>query len=196
MDAALRRATEADIPDLARLFIMAADGIVDAVYHDLVPGLALEKIFEWRFSQFGTVLSYEYCWVAQDGLQVAGMVNAYPIDHLADAPSDPRLTADRLAVFRPFETLREQAAGSYYINLVAVYPEWRGKGIGHRLIGLATSDAQQQGLTELSLIVFEQNSRAVALYRRLGFEISARSQVAPHRLIRRTGDLVLMKRRL
>jgi ribosomal protein S18 acetylase RimI-like enzyme len=44
--------------------------------------------------------------------------------------------------------------------------------------------------------VFEQNSGAVSLYRRLGFEIVARSPVVPHPLVRRTGDMLLMTRQL
>ena len=196
MDATLRRATEADVPDLARLLIIAAHGIIDALYHDLVPGVPTEKLFEWRFAQAGSVQSYEYCWVAQQGPRTIGMLHAHPIDGLADAPSDPRLTADRLAVVAPFAALDEQARGSYHINAVAVSPECRGGGIGNRLMALATSEAQRQGFAELSLIVFEQNSRAVALYRRLGFEIAGRSPVVPHPLVHHTGDLLLMMRRL
>jgi GNAT superfamily N-acetyltransferase len=74
------------------------------------------------------------------------MVHAYSIDSLADAPSDPRLTADRLAVLAPTVALTEQARGSYYINAVAVSPECRGGGIGNRLMALAMSEAQETGL--------------------------------------------------
>jgi len=196
MDVVLRPAKEADIPDLTHLFIIAADGIVDALYHDLVPGVPTEKLFEWRFSQAGSVKSYEYCWIAQQGPRAIGMVHAFPIDGLAKAPSDPRLTADRLAVLAPIAELDEKARGSYYINVVAVYPDCRSGGIGSRLLARAMSDAQQQGFAEASLVVFEQNSGAVSLYRRLGFEIVARSPVAPHPLVRRAGDMVLMTRRL
>ena len=59
-----------------------------------------------------------------------------------------------------------------------------------------TSDAQQLGFAELSLLSFEQNEGATALYLRLGFEIVARSPVVPHPLIHHTGDLLLMRRRL
>src|ERR1700752_4108271 len=73
MDVTLRRATEADVPDLARLLIVAAHGIIDALYHDLVPGVPTEKLFEWRFTQIGSVRSYEHCWVAQQGARTIGM---------------------------------------------------------------------------------------------------------------------------
>ena len=196
MDATLRRATEADVPDLARLLIIAAHGIIDALYCDLVPGVPTEKLFEWRFTQAGSARSYEYCWVAQQGLRTIGMVHAHPMDGLSDAPSDPRLTADRRTVLAPFVALGKAARGSYHINAVAVALEYRGSGIGNRLMALATSEAQRLGFADVSLLVFEQNSRAVALYRRLGFEIAGRSPVVPHPLVHHTGDLLLMMRRL
>jgi ribosomal protein S18 acetylase RimI-like enzyme len=195
MDVVLRPANEADIPDLARLTIIATSGISNALYDGLVPGVPTETLLAWRYNQAGSVKSYQHCWIAQMGPRTLGMVHAYPIDDLADAPSDPRLTADRVAVLAPFTALLEQAHGSYYINFVAVYPDCRGRGIGNLLLTRAMSDAQQQGFAEVSLIVFEQNSRAVALYLRLGFEIVSRRAVVPHTQVRHSGDLVLMVRR-
>ena len=60
-----------------------------------------EKLFQWRFTQVGSVKSYEHCTVAQQGSRVIGMIHSYPIDDLTNAPSDPRLTADRLAFVAP-----------------------------------------------------------------------------------------------
>jgi ribosomal protein S18 acetylase RimI-like enzyme len=196
MTTKLRPAKEADVPDLVRLYILATYGLMDATYHNLVPGVPLERTLEWRFRQLGSVKSHEYCRVAEDDSRVTGMVSAFPIDGLADAPSDPRLTSDRLAMLAPVTQLLHQAGGSYYVSAVAVYPEFRGLGIGNRLMATAASDAQRLSFAVLSLLSFEQNERATALYRRLGFEIVARSAVVPHPLVHHTGDLLLMTRRL
>jgi ribosomal protein S18 acetylase RimI-like enzyme len=196
MNVVLRPAEEADIPDLVRLFIMATDGIVDALYEGLAPGVPTEKLVEWRFSQVGSVKSYQHCWIAQRGLRTIGMVHAYPIDSLAEAPTDHRVTADRLAVLEPFKALLEEASGGYYINAVAVYPDCRGGGVGNQLLARAMADAKQQGFVETILVAFEQNSRAVALYRRLGFEIVSRRRAVPHALVRHSGDVLLMRRLL
>jgi ribosomal protein S18 acetylase RimI-like enzyme len=88
----------------------------------------------------------------------------------------------------------EQARSSYYINAVAVYPDCRGDGIGNRLLRSGTADAQQQGFAKMSLVVFEQNSRAVSHYRRLGFEIISRRPAVPHLLLRHSSGLLLMMR--
>lgn len=192
----LRPATEADVADLARLYILATAGLVDAAYDGLEPGVPLETLTEWRFTQLGSVRSYEHCRMAQAESDVAGMMNAFPIDRLDDAPSDPRLTPDRAALFAPIIELLHQGAGTYYISAVAVYPQFRGRGIARQLMTAATSDARRLGFADLSLVSFEQNAPALTLYQRLGFETTARSPVIPHPLIQYTGDLLLMRRRL
>jgi ribosomal protein S18 acetylase RimI-like enzyme len=40
--------------------------------------------------------------------------------------------------------------------------------------------------------VFEENTAAVRLYRRLGYEIAKRAPIVPHPLIRCEGDALLM----
>ena len=80
MDVVLRPAEEVDIPDLARLTIIATSGISNALYDGLGPGVPTETLLEWRYSQVESVKSYQHCWIAQRGPQAVGMVHAYPID--------------------------------------------------------------------------------------------------------------------
>jgi ribosomal protein S18 acetylase RimI-like enzyme len=197
MSIAPRPATEADVPHLARFFIMATAGLMDAVYADLVADTPLEKCIEWRFMQLGSIRSYEYCLIAEEESHVTGMLYAFPISRLKEAPSDPRLTQRGLGFLAPvIELLHQINSSSYYISALAVYPAFRGSGIGRRLMAAATSEAQRLGSPELSLLSFEQNELATPLYQRLNFEIAARSRVIPHPLIRHTGDLLLMIRKL
>ena len=132
MDVVLRPEKEVDIPDLTRLFIIAADGIVDALYHDLVSGVPTEKLFEWRFSQAGSVKSYEYCWIAQRGPRAIGMVHAFPIEDLAEAPSDPRLTADRLAVLAPIAELAQALPATHHGGLAVILCSIAGHSAGKK----------------------------------------------------------------
>ena len=197
MNVAPRPATQADVPHLARLYIMATAGLMDAVYADVAADAPLEKLIEWRFTQTGSIRSYELCLIAQEDSQVAGMMYAFPIGRLEDAPSDPRPTQEGLSFLAPaIELLHQIDNSSYYISAVAVYPEFRGRGIGRRLITAAALDARRLGLPELSLLSFEQNELSTPLYQRLNFEITARSRVIPHPLIHHTGDLLLMRREL
>lgn len=191
-------ATEDDIPHLVRLYIMAMGGLMDRVYADLVAAdTPLDTLLKWQFTQIGSVKSYEHCLIAHQDHQVAGMIYAFPIGRLKEAPSDARVTAEGLNYLAPALELRHQIeAKSYYISAVAVYPEFRGGGIGRRLLETAALDAQRLGFPELSLLSFEQNELATSLYRRLNFEVTGRSRVIPHPLIRYAGDLLLMRRKL
>jgi ribosomal protein S18 acetylase RimI-like enzyme len=186
----LRTATIEDIPDLARLAIMAGNGLLDAIYQGVIPELPTTKILERRYHRTGTTKSYENCWVAVHRNQVVGCLNAYPMDEEALDPPDPLFLDERRYLVEPIESL--DAQGTFHLNTVAVLPGYRGQGIGTRLLCLARSRAQDIGLSKLSLIVFEQNTRAVALYDRFGFQAVRRSQAARHESMRYSGNLILM----
>jgi ribosomal protein S18 acetylase RimI-like enzyme len=194
MDLDIRLATKADIPDLSKLLLMATDGIVASLYDGVIPGLATHEIVELRLAREDTCDSYLNCWVAADGARLAGNLHAYPLDDVANDPPDPLVPEERTAVLEPFEALYRQAAGSYYINVIAVYPDYRRRGLGGRLLELAREQAEARGFSQLSLAVFEENAAAVRLYERAGFAVAARSPVVPHPLIPFSGDLLVMTR--
>ena len=54
---------------------------------------------------------------------------------------------------------------------MGLLPEFRGQGLGGRLIRQTLAAAQAFGLTRVELSVRENNEGAVALYKRVGFEI-------------------------
>ena len=61
-------------------------------------------------------------------------------------------------------------ADSCFINNIAVYPEYRRKGVGRALIKMAMLTADAMGTEFISLEVRESNYPAIALYRSMGFE--------------------------
>jgi ribosomal protein S18 acetylase RimI-like enzyme len=197
MNIALRTATEADVPHLSRLYIMATGGLMNAAYADRTVEVPLEEIIKWRFKQLGSIRSYEHCLLAHEGSQIAGMLYAYPIARLKDAPSDPRLTGRGKSYLAPgMELLHRVEISSYYINAVAVYSDFRGCGLAKRLMAAAAVDAKKLGLSDLTLLCFEQNELAMPLYKNLNFETIARAQVVAHPLLQHAGDLLLMRQRL
>lgn len=64
--------------------------------------------------------------------------------------------------------------------------EWRGRGIGTRLMQAAVEYARARGMHKLSLGVWPHNAAAIALYRKFGFVEEGR-RVKHYR--RRNGDL-------
>src|SRR5207302_10080860 len=61
-----------------------------------------------------------------------------------------------------------------HVTQVCVLPEYRGRRIGESLIGLCTQELRSRSFLGLSLTVTEANTKAVELYRRLGFETRRR----------------------
>ncbi|MBZ0325266.1 MAG: GNAT family N-acetyltransferase, partial [Alphaproteobacteria bacterium] len=62
-------------------------------------------------------------------------------------------------------------AGSWFVDVVAVLPDFRGRGIGVRLLADARRRADAAGRKTLSLIVSDANAGARRLYERHGFRV-------------------------
>ena len=52
---------------------------------------------------------------------------------------------------------------------IGMLPEVRGRGLGRRLMQAALTAARERGMERIELEVFASNTRAIALYERLGF---------------------------
>ncbi len=136
--------------------------------------------------------SYRHAVVSRIGTDVAGMLLGYPIEQAPD--DDP---AELPAPIAPFVALERHSVGTWYINALAVFPEYRGHGIGTRLMGQAKLRAQQAGLRRLSIQVYAQNHGAVRLYERLGYGVIAKEPVREHpSQPYYTGDVLLLEKHL
>lgn len=182
-----RPAQKSECRTIARLYSISSDGLADYIWTTLAkPGEDILDVGERRYSNEELLFSYKNCIAAEYQGGIIGMLVAFPM-YLPDGPNaanEPDL------VLAPYAKLEKDS--SYYIMGVAVFPEYRGKGIGTRFLELAAGKARGYGLSQLSLIVFEQNEGAKRLYERHGFYEIAREAVVPHELIHHTGYALLM----
>jgi ribosomal protein S18 acetylase RimI-like enzyme len=72
-------------------------------------------------------------------------------------------------MFVPLQELEKLAPGSWYVNVLAAFPEHRGKGLGTRLLEVAQEKAQQARSKSLSIIVSDANEGVRRLYERNGY---------------------------
>jgi ribosomal protein S18 acetylase RimI-like enzyme len=56
---------------------------------------------------------------------------------------------------------------------MGLLPEYRGQGIGRRLLQACITKAGRKGITRIELEVRADNERAIGLYKALGFEVEA-----------------------
>lgn len=166
MKTEIRPAEPEDADDLARLINLASEGMSLYLWQQSAPAgqdpweygrqraASPEVAFNWR----NTVVA------AVDGL-LAGSVVYYP---LPDPPQP--IGQDVPEMLEPLLELENLAPGTVYINVLAVYPEFQGRGIGRRLMDHVEAEFPGR---DLSLIVSNDNEVARMLYRSAGFVTEA-----------------------
>ena len=102
--------------------------------------------------------------VVEEGGRVAAALVTYPIGDTAEP-------LDGLGpIVATLQALENRALGSQYVNVLAVYPEFRRRGHARRLLEEAERRA---GGRPLSLIVEDSNAAARRLYEDFGFRVAA-----------------------
>lgn len=162
-----RYATPDDAPVMAELVNMAGEGMPLYLWSKLAGetgqspwdiGCERARREAGSFSYRNTILREE------DGQTVAGLIG-YP---LADEP-EPADYANMPPMFVPLQQLEDQVPGTWYVNVLAAYPEHRGKGYGAELLSLAENIASDSGCRGMSIIVADSNTGARRLYERQGY---------------------------
>lgn len=188
---AVRPAHKDDSRLIAELFEISSDGVASYVWSTLqgdYPGLSLLEIGRRRYEREDAAFSYRNCLIAEDRGQVLGMMHTYPVA----PPSDPDPAAQPVdPVLKPYAEL--EAPGTLYIAAIAVWPEYRTRGVGTRFLAVARERARDLRLRELSLLCFAGNTGARRLYERAGFVVADWRPVVPHPMIRHSGDVLLMQ---
>ena len=190
-DVRLRAARPEDCGDIARLFLMASDGLAEYIWRQAgAPGAAPLETGRERYAREGVAFSYQNCLVAEEAGRVIAMLHSFPM-----APREETSHESLDPVLRPYAELEDP--GSLYIAGLAVFPAHRGRGLGRRLMRQAQVRAEALGLPRVSLICFEPNDRAMQLYRRLGYVAVDRRPLVPHPCLHYgAGDALLMVRGL
>jgi ribosomal protein S18 acetylase RimI-like enzyme len=185
----LRRARKDDATALAQLIDIAGEGFGSFLWGQAArPGETALDVGRRRAEREEGGFSYRNATLAELGGKVAGLLLGYRLD-------DPYQTGDLAAlpeIVRPLIQLEAEAPGSWYVNALAAFPEYRNKGIGTRLLAEAERLAREAGAPALSLIVADQNTGARRLYLRTGYRPVARRPLVAFPGLAHAGDWVLM----
>jgi len=124
--------------------------------------------------------------------EVDGEVAASLVGYRLDDPYDLGGLAEMPPVVQPLIKLEARAPGSWYVNVLATFPEFRRLGLATTLLKIAESNANDAGASALSVIVASWNESAERLYRRAGHEVVATEPAIHFPGCSYTGDWVLM----
>jgi len=186
---AIRSARKSDAAALAILVDIAGEGMPSYMWSRMrEPGQSAFEVGRARASREEGAFSWRNAQVAE----IDGEVAACLVDYRLDDPYDTGDLSKLPDVVRPLIALEAKAPGSWYVNVLATFPEFRGRGIGARLLALAEERGRAQGARSASIIVASENTGAVRLYARTGYAEVARAPVVEFPGCAHGGDWVLM----
>ena len=187
----LAKATLDDCLAIAELGQLAGHGIPGHFWSEWQqPGDSLIDAGARKAATEDTNFSYRNAQIAWMGESIAGMMMGYPLPPAEGNDENP---LDFEEFVQPMIELEQLVPESYYINMIAAYPQFRGQGVGTALLGQIDELASARGCKLSSLQVFDYNSDAIRLYERLGFEINEeRNMIASDYLP--AGKIFLMTR--
>jgi ribosomal protein S18 acetylase RimI-like enzyme len=184
----LRLATEDDAAALADLVNFAGEGLPLHLW----TGLARDGQDPWEVGRARQADK------ARDGRIVvldAGDGAVASLTGYAIGAEPVPIDADFPPLLRPLQELENQALDSWYVNVLACYPQHRGRGIGSRLLAVAEQIARSDGKRRMSVIVASDNAGARRLYERHGYvETDSRACVKDGWATATEGWTLLVKR--
>jgi len=165
-----RPATVDDAGLLAELINYAGEGLPLYLWGEMAePGEAAWDVGRRRAAREEGSFSYRNATIIEQDGQCAGCLIGYEI------PDNPGPIPDDLpSMFVPLQELENQAPGTWYINVLAVRPQFRSQGLGTKLLASAEETAHGLGKRGISVIVSDANLGAYRLYKRLGYNEQAR----------------------
>lgn len=191
LEPTFRAANLADASALAVLVDIAGEGGPNWLWHNLAaPGTSALEVGRDRARREEGGFSYRHATLAEIESEIAGCLIGYP---LVD-PYDLAGLEDMSPHVQPLVRLEAQAPGSWYVNVLATFPEFRGQGIGAGLLEIAEAKGLEAGAQAMSIIVGSWNEGARRLYKRAGYDTVATEPAILPPEIPQSGDWTLMMR--
>lgn len=174
----IRQAQETDAPLIAKTVAMGI-GDEDALksycgeyYISLLTEIALHDSSQY---------SYNNTLVAEmDGITVGAAIG-YDGGKLAELRNNTYYIINKALGHTP-SIPDETGTGEFYLDTLAVFPEYRSMGIGRLLITAICDKAFSEGHEHVGLIVDQDNPRAEALYTSIGFTRVGEKDFFGHRM--------------
>lgn len=207
MKISIRKATKDDAPKLAKISLIASGGTFDLLLKNMKKGVQPEDVLLEMCKGDNTEYSHKYFLIAEtEDNQIMGGVNVITVaNRYKLAPNiNPILkTKFKFGILQLFKFywrakhlkgMNELKApkNSLHINDIAVFEEYRGYGVGEKLVESVKNMAQEEKLDFVSLYVWADNESAIRFYKRLGFYVDKVAKVVPHKYLPHSSSYLML----
>lgn len=184
-----RYATVGDALAMAELANMAGEGLPLYSWSRMaVDGKSPWQIGQERARRESGAFSYRNTIVREQDDAVVACMIGYPL-----SPTTERVDYTGIPpMFVPLQELEDMAAGTWHINVLATYPDYRRRGIAREFLQLAEALALNSGSKGLSLIVADSNRVARKLYEEQGFREHAKRKMVREQWQNQGSDWILL----
>ena len=171
----IRRGKPEDAQDFSNL-IMISGELLSALY-----GKKADLLMQYLFKNPQNMYSHEHTYFAEADEKIAGMLLGYT--HEEDL-SQQRRTRDLTISFlkvrylfiiskiiKVYKNMGGLLEDEYLISNIAVYPEYRKRDFGKKLVDEAKRFAKSRRKHKLVLDVMVDNKTAISFYKNVGFVI-------------------------
>ncbi|MGO4745575.1 GNAT family N-acetyltransferase [Serratia quinivorans] len=162
-DVIIGNAKKSDAGEVVRLIALAdKDAVLALSGKDDINEALLQ--YEMNFGRNDVYFGYKNVFVARDQEKILGCILYFKGE---DESGFTAITEPHA------EMENESDPDEIYIDSLAVLPECRGRGIAKSLISRVVEEARQQGLNKVGLLADTKKPHLKALYRTLGFNVTA-----------------------
>jgi ribosomal protein S18 acetylase RimI-like enzyme len=175
----MRQGRSEDAQDFSQLILISST----TFFHSLFTSDSA-KIMRKLFQKPGNLFSFEHSHFIEVDDKIAGMVLGY---NWAQKSQEELYTGLLMVKYlkwnffaRIFYFLKAQdivgkvSENEYYLSNIAVYPEFRGLGLGTKLLSEIERESKKSRDKKIVLDVETNNKRAIKLYERIGYIIESR----------------------
>jgi ribosomal protein S18 acetylase RimI-like enzyme len=187
-----RRATSEDADTLANLIEFASEGLALYLWSKIAGtggdpwSIGRERVLSGALGlYFGNAILMELA-----GQPAAGLISY----SLGETPEP--ISNELPAILVPLHELTRQVPGSWYVHVLAAFPQHRGRGFGSALLALADDLAASARKSALSLIVSDTNTGARKLYERCGYHELVRRKMVKEQWQHPGTEWVLLRKNL
>lgn len=173
----IRSALKSDFKDFYNLVYFASGHVLDSIFIGRT-----KEILSSLYKNEKNIYSYKHTVFIEVNDKIAGLLVGYDFKEASSESISTffnilhTLKDNKFSVImnllKAYRKIGKVLPNEYYVSNVAIYPEFRGSGLGTKLMLNAEQTASKRKMKYISLDVEADNETAVNLYKKLGYKIT------------------------